>query len=69
MAKRKGVAPEKGYTVFGLDFIAGLSYKIPKLPIKVSADLKPNMDLFIKNISNSRHFYKDLAGLTIAYQF
>jgi len=69
IAKRKGMSKEKGYQTIGLDFIAGLSYKIPKLPVKVSADLKPGMDLFIKNISNSRHFYKDLAGFTIAYQF
>lgn len=69
LAKRKGLSKEKGYQIFGLDFIAGLSYKTPKLPIKVSVDLKPSMDIFIKNESNGRYFYKDLAGITIAYQF
>jgi len=69
LAKKKGLANEKGYRIFGLDFVAGLSYKLPGLPFKISADLKPGMDLIVKNLSNSRHFYKDMAGLTISYQF
>ena len=69
LAKKKGLSNEKGYRILGLDFVAGLSYKLPGLPFKISADLKPGMDLIVKNLSNSRHFYKDMAGLTISYQF
>jgi hypothetical protein len=68
LAKKKGMEKEIGYSIFGLDFVAGLSYKLPGLPLKISADLKPGMDLIIRNKSNTRYFYKDLAGLTISYQ-
>ncbi|WP_460675715.1 hypothetical protein [Hymenobacter coalescens] len=34
------------YPVFGADFILGLEYKIPDLPLVISADYKPYFDVF-----------------------
>jgi len=56
-----------GYDIFGLDFIMGMSYNIPKIPISVSLDIKPTAELFATNKSNSCFFYEDNAGITIRY--
>jgi len=56
-----------GYDVVGLDFIMGFSYKLPKIPISFSLDIKPGAELFATNKSNACFFYRDNAGLSIRY--
>ena len=56
-----------GYDIVGLDFIMGLSYRIPKTPLSFSLDIKPGVELFATNKSNSCFFYEDNAGITIRY--
>ena len=56
-----------GYDIIGLDFIMGLSYKLPKLPLSISLDIKPAMELFATNLTNACFYYKDNAGLSIRY--
>tara|TARA_A100001037_G_scaffold79513_1_gene71495 strand:+ start:827 stop:1399 length:573 start_codon:yes stop_codon:yes gene_type:complete len=58
---------EIGYDIFGLDFIMGIAYKIPKIPMMITLDLKPDLEIFSTNKSNSRFYYEDRAGLTIRY--
>tara|TARA_A100001037_G_C14964555_1_gene550920 strand:+ start:194 stop:763 length:570 start_codon:yes stop_codon:yes gene_type:complete len=56
-----------GYDIVGLDFIMGIAYDIPKIPLSISLDLKPDLEIFSTNKSNSRFYYEDKAGLTIRY--
>lgn len=58
---------EIGYDIVGLDFIMGIAYKIPKIPVMVTLDIKPDLEIFSTNKSNTRFYYEDRAGLTIRY--
>ena len=57
-----------GYDIIGLDFIMGLSYKLPKIPISFSLDIKPGVELFATNLPNACFYYRDNAGITIRYR-
>ncbi|RTQ50763.1 hypothetical protein EJV47_09040 [Hymenobacter gummosus] len=37
---------DKTYPVFGADFVLGLEYKIPDLPVVIGVDYKPYFDVF-----------------------
>jgi hypothetical protein len=55
---------DKVYPVFGADFVLGLEYKIPDLPLVISADYKPYFDVFDGNTG----VYQD-AAVSVRFSF
>ena len=53
------------YVTGGLDGIFGVEYTFPKIPLVVSADVKP----YFNFNGGARHFGEDLVGLSARYIF
>ncbi|WP_165822231.1 hypothetical protein [Hymenobacter edaphi] len=57
-------ADDQVYPVFGADFVLGLEYKIPDLPLVISADYKPYFDVYRGNSA----VYQD-AAVSVRFSF
>lgn len=62
-----GTSTGRTYTVIGVDGIIGLEYVFADIPINISADWKPAINLVGHN--NNSYFWGDNGALSVRYIF
>ena len=68
-ARVRGDHIRDSYTVVGVDFILGLDFTFPDIPINLSLDWKPAINLINGNIIGDGPFWIDGGALSIRYAF